>query len=98
MFEKGAVTYFAVYRLNHGPQIRFTKHQVYKVQFGKNSISAIWFQTKLFYFPCLNYLTEKIRLALDEGYIGRGIFADWQKAFDTVDHQILLSKPNYYGI
>ena len=31
-------------------------------------------------------LTENIIQALDEGYIGCGIFVDWQKA-DTVDHE-----------
>ena len=42
-------------------------------------------------------LTENIRQAL-EGFIGCGIFVDLQKALDTVDHEILLSKLDYYGI
>ena len=31
-------------------------------------------------------ITENIKQALDEGYIGSRIFVDLQKAFDTVDH------------
>ena len=43
-------------------------------------------------------LTENIRQALDEGYIGCGISVDLQKTFDTVDHEILLAKHNHYSI
>ena len=43
-------------------------------------------------------LTENIRQALDQGYIGCGIFVDLQKAFDTVDRKILLARRNHYGI
>ena len=43
-------------------------------------------------------ITENIIHALDEGYIGFGIFEDFQKWFDTVDHEILLGKLNHYGV
>ena len=40
----------------------------------------------------LTSLTELIRKALDEDKFACGVFIDLQKAFDTVDHNILLSK------
>ena len=43
-------------------------------------------------------IAENIRKVLDVGHIGRGVFVDLQKAFNTVDHQILSTKLNHYGI
>ena len=44
---------------------------------------AVWFQSKILYFPCLINLTGNIRQALDEGYIRCGTFVDLQEAFST---------------
>ena len=36
--------------------------------------------------------------ALDNGNFACGFFIDPQRGFDTVNHDILFSKPNHYGI
>ena len=43
-------------------------------------------------------LTDKITEALDRGEYLIGVFLDFSKAFDTVDHAILLTKLIKYGI
>ena len=42
-------------------------------------------------------ITERIGEALDTGHFSCGVFIDLQKAFDTVDHKILISKLEHYG-
>ena len=66
------------------------KNIIYNLQFG--------FRQQYSTSHALINITEIIRKALDDGNTGCGVFVDLQKAFDTVDHQILLAKLSHYGI
>ena len=43
-------------------------------------------------------LTDKILTSLDHRQQVGGIFCDFSKAFDCMDHDILLDKMHYYGV
>ena len=43
-------------------------------------------------------ITDKIQRAIENKMISCGIYLDLSKAFDTVDHSILLNKLHHYGI
>ena len=43
-------------------------------------------------------MIESIKNSLDNKKFGCGIFLDLQKAFDTINHQILLDKLEHHGI
>ena len=49
-------------------------------------------------FMALITLLDNLRNAPDSGNCVVGIFLDFQKAFDIVNHKILLGKLNCYGI
>ena len=49
-------------------------------------------------YMALIILLENLNNALDKGECSIGIFLDFQKAFDTVNHGILLDKLYHYGI
>ena len=63
---------------------------LYKYQFG--------FRQKHSTQQAIITLVNKISSSLDTGDLVIGVFLDLKKAFDTVDHKILLDKMHAYGI
>ena len=43
-------------------------------------------------------IIDKVQKAIEEREYSCGIFLDFSKAFDTVNHEILLTKLEFYGI
>ena len=43
-------------------------------------------------------IIDQVQLAIESHDYSCGIFLDFSKAFDTANHQILLTKLDYYGI
>ena len=79
-------------RLMYSRLLNFiNKHKIFnKLQFEfRNNHST---------FMALVILVENLVNALDNGNCAVGIFLDFEKAFDTVDHCILLDKLYCYGI
>ena len=46
----------------------------------------------------INAVLNKITESLDNKMRTYGVFVDFAKAFDTVNHKMLLKKLEYYGI
>ena len=63
---------------------------IYDLQFG--------FRKKYSTNHALLSITEKIREYIDNKKFACGVFVDLEKAFDTVNHSILISKLENYGI
>ena len=75
-----------------------------------NQLYSYFIQNKLLYFSQHGFrklhstetasleFTDRIIQHLDNGKIPIAIFIDLSKAFDTIDHNILLHKLQYYGV
>ena len=59
---------------------------------------AIWIQIGSFYFTSFGPFSKQIKNALNKKKHSIAIFCDLKKAFDTCDHNILLSKLKKYGV
>ena len=106
VFKKGAQTDFCNYRpisllsifnrllekLMYKRLINFIDREkiLFKNQFGFREKHSTTLTTSL--------IIDKIQKAIEEGKFSCGIFLDLSKAFDCVNHQILLSKLEFYGL
>ena len=61
-----------------------------KAQFG--------FQKNMSTSLAIIEITERIRKSMEEKKVGCGLFVDLSKAFDTINHKILITKMEHYGI
>jgi hypothetical protein len=69
----------------------FTKHKIlFEMQFG--------FREGRSTYMAIIELLDKIIEATDKGEYAMGLFLDFSKAFDTVNHKILLAKLSHYGV
>ena len=59
-----------------------------------NSQYGFW---KLHYWICLIKMVDRISQYLDNGKLPITMYLDLSKAFDTINHEILLKKIKYYG-
>lgn len=68
------------------------------VKFNLFNVNQFGFREGLSTSQCVNKFLNILHDKLDNRYHGIGIFLDLSKAFDLVNHEILLKKMNRYGV
>lgn len=63
-----------------------------------NSKSILYNLARLSIHLSIHPLTNEWCFNIDKGMINRDLFPNLKKAFDTVDHAILLTKLKYCGV
>ena len=106
IFKKGSYTVFLNYRPISLLSVfnRILEKLMYKrliTFFKKNKIfysGQFGFRANHSTVHASLLITNKIQRAIEKRMYSCGIFLDFSKAFDTVDHKILLGKLEHYGI
>ena len=99
IFKKGKKTYPSNYRLIWKVLEKVIHDQTNAFLKGNNLLYNYQsgFRTNHSTNLCLSFLTDKILKGFDEGLLTEMILIDLQKAFDTINHDILFKKRKAMG-